>query len=415
MLTCAVAAAVGASAAGCGSNAGPGAARSGAAGSGHATAGSPAVSAPSAASSSAASSGGPAAPAPAASGAACVTRVYGQLTEAQRVGQLFLVGVSADIAGPATTAALREFHFGSLLLVPTSEGVAALAGATGHMQSLATPSVTGGVRFFIAANQEGGQIQQLTGPGFSVMPSALTQGTWGVSTLRGAAAGWGKQLRVAGVNFNLAPVMDVVPPGGASTNAPIGELDREFGSDPASNGAHGAAFIAGMAAAGVATAAKHFPGLGRVTGNTDFTSNVVDSVTTAHDPYLGSFRAAIVAGVPFVMVALATYTRIDAARLAVFSPIVMRLLRSGLGFGGVIMSDDLGDAAAVGSVPAGQRAISFLNAGGDMITSQSLPPAEAMAKSVLALAATDAAFRAEVGDAVLRILRAKQAYGLLPC
>lgn len=415
MLACAVAAAVAASAAGCGSNAGPGTA-----GSGHATAGSPAASASSAASSAAGSSGGPAASAPAAtapaaSGAACAARVYGQLTEAQRVGQLFLVGVSADIAGPVTTAALREFHFGSLLLVPTSEGVTALAGATGHMQSLATPSVTGGVRFFIAANQEGGQIQQLTGPGFSVMPSALTQGTWGVSTLRGAAAGWGKQLRAAGVNFNLAPVMDVVPPGGASTNAPIGELDREFGSDPASNGAHGAAFIAGMAAAGVATAAKHFPGLGRVTGNTDFTSNVVDSVTTADDPYLGSFRAAIGAGVPFVMVALATYTRIDAARLAVFSPTVMRLLRSGLGFGGVIISDDLGDAAAVATVPAGQRAISFLNAGGDMITAQSLPPAEVMAKAVLARATTDAAFRAEVGDAVLRILRAKQAYGLLPC
>jgi beta-N-acetylhexosaminidase len=409
MLTAVVAVAV--LAAGCGSNAGSGAAgsaaRPGAAGSGAATAG---------------GSAAPASPAMVSSGgqtasvqAACVTRVYGQLTEAQRVGQLFLVGVPDDMAGPATMAALREFHFGSLLLAQTAEGVAALARATGRIQSLAAPSAAGGARLFIAANQEGGQIQQLTGPGFSVMPAALTQGTWGVSALRGAATGWGKELRAAGVNFDLAPVMDVVPAGGASTNAPIGQLDREFGSVPASDGEHGAAFIAGMAAAGVATAAKHFPGLGRVTGNTDFTSNVVDSVTTANDPYLGSFRAAIGAGVPFVMVALATYTRIDPSRLAVFSPAVMRMLRSGLGFGGVIISDDLGDAAAVASVPAGQRAISFLNAGGDMITSQSLPPAEAMAKAVLALTATDAAFRAEVGQAVLRILRAKQAYGLLPC
>jgi beta-N-acetylhexosaminidase len=353
---------------------------------------------------------------PPASPAACAARAYGRLTEAQRVGQLFLVGLTADAAGPAATAALRAYHFGSLLLAsPASEGVTALAGATSHMQSLATQPVTGGVRFFVAANQEGGQIQPLTGPGFSAMPSALTQGTWAAGALRAAAAGWGRQLRAAGVNLDLAPVIDVVPPGGASTNAPIGKLDREFGSDPAGNGRHGAAFIAGMASAGVATVAKHFPGLGRVTGNTDYTSGVVDSVTTPDDPYLDSFRAAIGAGVPFVMVALATYTRIDAARLAVFSPAVMRLLRSGLGFGGVIVSDDLGDAAAVASVPAGQRAIWFLDAGGDMITSQSLPPAEAMARAVLARATADAGFRAEVARAVLRILAAKQAYGLLPC
>src|SRR6202007_3237379 len=122
---------------------------------------------------------------------------------------------------------------------------------------------------------------------------------------------------------------------------PVGALDRQFGSDPASNVAHGAAFISGMASASVATTPTPFPGLGRVAGNTDFTSGVVDSVTTADDPYLNSFRAAIAAHVPFVMIALATYTRIDPSELAAFSPTVMRLLRSGLGFGGVIISDDL--------------------------------------------------------------------------
>jgi len=357
----------------------------------------------------------PAASHPAAAPASCVARVYDGMTEAQRVGQLFLVGLSADAAGPVTTAALQAYHFGSLLLTPTSEGVTALAAATAHMQSLATQPVTGGARFFVAANQEGGQVQQLTGPGFSVMPSALVQGTWSASALRTAAAGWGGELRAAGVNLDLAPVMDVVPAGTTSTNAPVGALDRQFGSDPASNGAHGAAFIAGMASAGVATTAKHFPGLGRVTGNTDDTSGVVDSVTTPDDPYLGSFRAAIAAQVPFVMVALATYTRIDPSELAAFSPAVMRLLRSELGFGGVIISDDLGDATAVASIPAGNRAISFLDAGGDMITSQSLPPAQTMAQAVLARANSDAAFRAVVGAAVQRILAAKQASGLLSC
>ena len=354
-------------------------------------------------------------PTTASAAAACVAQVYDGMTQAQRVGQLFLVGVSADEAGPVTTAALQQYHFGSLLLNPSGEGVGALRAATDHMQSLATAANTGSARFFVAANQEGGQILPLTGPGFSVIPSALTQGSWSVSDLRQQAAGWAGELRAAGVNLDLAPVMDVVPPGTASTNAPIGADDREFGFDPVTNGTHGAAFIQGMASAGVATSAKHFPGLGRVTGNTDFTPNVVDSVTTPADPYLSSFRAAIEAGVPFVMVALATYTRIDAARLAVFSPTVMRLLRSQLGFGGVIVSDDLGQAKAVAMIPAAQRALGFLSAGGDMITSQDLGPAEEMAPAVLAQAAADPAFRAKVDTAALRVLSAKQAYGLLPC
>lgn len=345
---------------------------------------------------------------------ACVTQVLDNLTLPQRVGELFLVGVDGNIAGPELTAAERTDHFGSLLLNKTAAGTAALAAQTAGMQELA-PTDTSGVRFFIAANQEGGQIQQLTGPGFATMPSALEQGSWSLSTLRAAATGWGSDLRAAGVNLDLAPVMDVVPQGTAASNAPIGALDREFGYDPVTNGEHGTAFIQGMGAARVMTVAKHFPGLGRVAGNTDFTSNVVDNVTTANDPYLNSFRTAIGAGVPMVMVALATYTKIDPAELAVFSPTVMRLLRNGLGFNGVIVSDDLGQAAAVQAIPAGTRAVDFLTAGGDLITSQSLAPAEQMAAAVLAKASGNAAFRATVDAAAQRVLAAKQAAGLLPC
>ena len=358
--------------------------------------------------------GATASPATASPATACVTQVYGQLTLAQRVGQLFLVAPTADIAGSATQTALSKYHFGSILLPKNADGTASLAAATAAIQALA-PADTDDVRFLIGANQEGGQIQQLSGPGFDVMPSAVVQGTWTTSTLRNQASIWGSQLHAAGVNLNLAPVMDTVPAGTASTNAPIGHLDREFGSDPQTNGEHGVAFIDGMASAGVASVAKHFPGLGRVTGNTDFTSDVVDNVTTATDPYLNSFRAAVDAKVPMVMVALATYTRIDPRELAVFSPAVMRLLRGGLGFGGVIVSDDLGEAAAVQAIAPGTRATDFLTAGGDLITSQDLAPAEQMAAAVVARAEASAAFRATVDAAAQRVLAAKQAAGLLPC
>lgn len=352
-------------------------------------------------------------PSPAAS---CATRVFDRMTEAQRVGQLFLAGLPTQ-GGPGAelTDAIRAAHLGSVLFVgDTGAGVAAVRSMTSAVQRLAGGNA--GVRFFVAANQEGGQIQPLSGPGFSAMPSAVTQGTTPVAALTRDARTWGRQLAAAGVNLNLAPVLDVVPPGTASQNAPIGQLDREYGDNPGTVISHGVAFIDGMRAAGVATTAKHFPGLGRVRGNTDFTANVVDSVTTANDPYLSTYRAAVDAGVPFVMVALASYTKIDAGHLAVFSrTIVTGLLRDGMDFHGVIVSDDLGAAAAIAGIPPAARAIDFLAAGGDMITSQTASAAVAMDQAVLRKAAEDARFRGVVSDAVLKILVNKGDYGLLPC
>jgi beta-N-acetylhexosaminidase len=338
------------------------------------------------------------------------------MSEAQRVGQLFLVGIAGAPAADVAQA-VQAHHFGSLLWQGTSTtGVAADRQASQAIQALASPAATAGVRFFIAANQEGGQVQELQGPGFTVIPPALAQGQLSAAELQRQAAAWGRELRSAGVNLDLAPVMDVVPAATASQNAPIGALQREFGDNPQTTGTHGAAFIRGMKQVGVATTAKHFPGLGRVVGNTDFTSGVVDTTTGPDSPYLKSFQTAIKAGVPFVMVALATYTRIDPHHLAAFSSRVIRgLLRQQLHFTGVVVSDDLGAAAAVAGLSPATRGIDFLTAGGDLITSASLPAAIAMDQAILARAADDASFRATVKSAVLRILDAKQAYHLMPC
>ena len=125
-----------------------------------------------------------------------MTQVYGQLTLAQRVGQLFLVAPTADIAGSGTQTALSQYHFGSILLPANAAGTASLAATTAAIQALA-PADTHDVRYLIGANQEGGQIQQLTGPGFDVMPSAVVQGNWTTGALHTQASTWGSQLRAA--------------------------------------------------------------------------------------------------------------------------------------------------------------------------------------------------------------------------
>ncbi|MGH3175591.1 MAG: glycoside hydrolase family 3 N-terminal domain-containing protein [Streptosporangiaceae bacterium] len=346
----------------------------------------------------------------------CAARVFSQMTPAQRAGQLFTVGI-ADSPASEVARAVAAYHFGSLMFgTTTTASLTELRQVTAADQALASAAATARVRFFIAADQEGGEVQRLRGPGFAAIPSAVTQGELAPGTLKREAAGWGRELKQAGVNLDLAPVMDVVPPGTAGRNQPIGALRREFGSDPQTVAAHGVAFLRGLRQAGVAATAKHFPGLGRVTGNTDLTAGVVDPVTAPGDPYLGSFQAAIEAGAPFVMVALASYPRIDPRHLAVFSSRTMRtLLRERMHFGGVIMSDDMGAAAAVASLTPAARAIGFLSAGGDMILSESLSAAAIMDAAVLAKMKRDPAFRSMAESAVMRVLAAKQAYGLLPC
>jgi beta-N-acetylhexosaminidase len=346
----------------------------------------------------------------------CADRTLASLTEAQRIGQLFIIGLIKNRLDAAERGGVAQYHFGSMTFTTrTSVGVAAIRALTDAVQAQATPAATGAVGFFVAANQEGGLIQGLAGPGFDTIPSALTQGTMTPSTLQAKAARWGAQLRAAGVNLNFAPVADVVPPGTDAQNAPIGELQREYGHDPATVSSHVVAFIAGMQAAGIATTAKHFPGLGRVTGHTDFTANVEDTVTTRTDPYLAPFAKAVKAHVPFVMVSLATYERIDPAHLAVFSPtIIGAMLHGDLAFRGVVISDALG-AAAVSSIPPGTRAVDFLSAGGDMIVVNQLAPAIEMAKAIAFHASENPSFRKHIDGAALRVLRAKDAAGLLPC
>jgi beta-N-acetylhexosaminidase len=159
---------------------------------------------------------------------------------------------------------------------------------------------------------------------------------------------------------------------------------------------------------------KHFPGLGRTYGNTDLTGSVEDTVTTRHDPYLAPFADAINAGVPFVMVSTAIYTKIDPARPAAFSPtIVTGMLRDDLGFGGVIISDDVGIAAQVSNYTVAQRAVDFVQSGGDIVLTVDATQAPAMTAAVLQLAQTNSAFRAKVDAAALTVLQAKQAAGLI--
>jgi beta-N-acetylhexosaminidase len=343
--------------------------------------------------------------------------VHSRMSLAQRVGQLFMVGTEASSADAATLSQISRYHVGNVMLTGRSYGgTRAPSRVAAELQARATRAATEGVRLLVSTDQEGGAVQVLHGPGISDMPAALTtKGRWNRVQLRNHAENWARQLREAGVNMNLAPVLDTVPgPTAARRNPPIGGYQRQFGYTPAVVASHGTAFARGMAASGVLPTIKHFPGLGRVGGNTDVSSDVTDRVTRRGDAYLRPFQAAVDAGVPFVMMSTAYYSRMDARNPAAFSSfIIRRILRGDLGFRGVVISDDLSNARQVARWSPRARAIKFIGAGGDMVLTVSPATLPAMYDAVLHRARHNPAFRGKVDRAALRVLRVKEDRHLL--
>ena len=327
-----------------------------------------------------------------------------------QVAQLFVAGVRLDDLGAG--AGLAESGVGGIFLAGRSQAPATdLAATVQQWQSLAP-----GPALWIAADQEGGDVQSLQGPGFERLPSALAQGALPPADLAALADRLGAALQDAGVNLDLAPVADVVPAGTESANPPIGVFDRQYGSTADVVVAAAGTVVDGLAGHQVTATLKHFPGLGRVQANTDTTAGVTDTVTTADDAQVAAFGTlARSSAQPFVMSSSAVYSRLDAADPAVFSSTVLTgLLRGRLGFDGVVITDDVGNARAVADVPAGERAVRFLAAGGTLVLTVDATIVPEMIDAVLGRSDGDPGFAAQVDAAVRTALLAKARAGLLP-
>lgn len=337
------------------------------------------------------------------------TAAAARLSLAGQVGQLLMVGVSGELDA-AERKAIQAQRVGSVVLLGNST-----AGVTRtRVLTDAIGKLTTGSPILVAVDQEGGVVQRLAGPGFDTISSAARQAALPDAALTERAEHWGSQLADAGVQLDLAPVADVVPASKRSTNQPIARLGRGYGSDPVKVSAKVRAVIAGLHAGGVGATVKHFPGLGEVTGNTDFAHTVVDTVTSATHPGLRPFRDAARDGVDAVMISSATYRRIDPDHIAVFSPRVIGLLRD-WGFTNVVISDDLGAAAALRSVPVRDRAARFVSAGGDLAINADPSLTAAMADGLVRKAKADPAFARMVGASAARVLALKARLGLLTC
>ena len=343
----------------------------------------------------------------------CVKKVRGAMTPTQRAGQLVMAALEP---GPADglDQYVSEQGLGGMLYLGGWEGADTVAATSKHMQQVA-PTVAGTkVGTLVAADQEGGQVQQLTGPGFSDIPSGLEQSR--LPQLRSSAKTWGSELADAGVNINLAPVADTVPADIGSDNEPIGKWDRQYGSTPRVVGEKASKFAQGMRDAGVEPTVKHFPGIGRIKGNTDLTDeNISDREMTRDDPHLHPFAKTIDAGARIVMVGSARYPKIDGDTPAIFSrTIVTGMLREDMGFDRVVVTD-VGAAKSVAATPVGKRATKFVAAGGDIVLTAVPGQVPTMVEALQAKGAKNPAFAKKLNASVTRVLTLKEDMGLLRC
>jgi beta-N-acetylhexosaminidase len=336
------------------------------------------------------------------------------MSMSERVGQLLMVAVSSGGIGGSDAAIIERTRAGSVLLLGNSTaGMQAIQGVVAEVRGASRSPE--GVKVMLAADQEGGLVQRLKGPGFARIPPAAVQAKQSDTRLRRNASEWGRQLKEAGIDANLAPVADVVPTSMVWMNKPIGQLRRGYGRSPKTVAAKVTAFTEGMNQAGVATAVKHFPGLGRVRGNTDYMTRVVDRTTTRNDAALGGFEAAVNAGVDMVMVSSAFYSRIDDEHRAAFSAVIMgEMLRGDLGYSGVVISDDLA-AAAMRTLPPDERALRFIRAGGDLLIIGDAGLATTMASAIKDEAADDPDFAKQVSLSAARVVAMKERRGLAHC
>ncbi|GAA0655979.1 beta-N-acetylhexosaminidase [Brevundimonas lenta] len=217
----------------------------------------------------------------------------------------------------------------------------------------------------VLIDQEGGRVQRMGPPHWPKYPPGdaylkATNDLLGARELvRLGSRLMAHDLKSVGINVDCLPVLDVPVPGAHDI---IG--DRAYARDPATVAQLGRAAAEGMMAGGVLPVIKHMPGHGRAFADSHHDLPVVHADFAALDGWdFAPFKG--LSDMPMAMTAHVVFTAIDGKRPATTSKKAIRLMRGHLGFGGLIMTDDLSMKALSGSLT--ERAEASLKAGCDVV------------------------------------------------
>ncbi len=289
---------------------------------------------------------------------------------AHRIASLLIVGFRgerlADV--PWVRTAIAGDQLGGVIVFDRDQltGGARNVGSPAQVAALTRDlrTAAGSNGLLIGVDQEGGVVTRL-GPAHG-FPALASQAHVGAGTVA-AARIWARTLAGtvadAGCNLDFAPVVDLdVNP----SSPAIGALGRSFAADPNVVVQLAGVELDALHARGVRSAAKHFPGIGSSTVNTDF--GVADVTKTWSPTELEPYRRLRAAGkLDAVMVGHVVNGRIDEGRPASLSRATLDVLRGDIGFDGPAVTDDLQAAAITQRFGADEAVLLALEAGNDLL------------------------------------------------
>ncbi len=270
-----------------------------------------------------------------------------------------------------------------------------------------------GIEPFVMSDEEGGAVQRMPNL-VGRIPAARTMGAeMTPRQVRRLATRVGRRLLDAGVDMDLAPVLDLDDGPGPDSQHPIGT--RSFSIRARVATSHGLAFADGLRRGGVTAVVKHFPGLGGTSPSTNVGPAQTKPWSYLKKHGLRPFAAAVDAGVPAVMVANASVPGLTDLPAGLSSEVVTHVLRQDLGFEGLVVTDSLsaGAISAAGySVP--RATVAALRAGDDLVlwttASGDVPTVtQAIVARIRYAVRHDYLSRARLEDAVVQVLDTKNA------
>jgi beta-N-acetylhexosaminidase len=280
----------------------------------------------------------------------------------QLIGQKLMVAMHGTSPTADLLGRIQRGEVGGVILFGANiRSAPQLAALTRALRQAAADG--GRPPLLIATDQEGGAVKRVSWAPPSLSPPQMGAiGSTDTANSQGKATG--RSLACAGVNNDLAPVADVP----ASTASFMYQDGRTWSFSPSLTTDLSNAFSLGLRARGVLPAAKHFPGIGFATRNTDTHVVTIRASRSALAPGLRPYRRAISRDVPLIMLSNATYPAYDARRAAGWSNIIsVGLLRRQLGFTGISITDSLTGTAETRGVSPTTLAIRAAQAGTDMI------------------------------------------------
>jgi beta-N-acetylhexosaminidase len=276
---------------------------------------------------------------------------------ARDVARMFCIGFDGTSVPEPVKALLKRGVGSAALFSRNVESPAQFAGLCAQLKHLA------GKPFIIGIDQEGGRVRRLRGQ-FSDVPSMRDLGKTGDEALAEQVGQvLARESRAMNVDLIFAPVLDV----DTNPKNPI-IADRSLGRDPKLVTKLGVALIRGIQSTGVAACGKHFPGHGDTWQDSHLTLPMLEHGMSRLDQVeLPPFEAAVKAGVATIMTAHVVFKDVDPKYPAMMSQtIVDGILRTRLGFDGVLISDDMEMKAIASNFGIEDAIVRGANAGIDL-------------------------------------------------